>query len=201
MTTKTAIIILAAGSSSRMGRPKQLLPFKGVPLIQHIASAALASNLGSVLVVTGAAGEEVQTALKNHAVSPVYNKSWQEGMGSSIACGMKAVADYEPECEKVILCVCDQPFVDAHLFSRLFEKSKTTGKGIVACEYACTVGTPVLFRSSYFDRLSALTGDAGAKSIVKAHGTDLATIPFADGDWDLDTPADYATLLQINAEI
>jgi molybdenum cofactor cytidylyltransferase len=196
MTTETAIIILAAGASSRLGQPKQLLPFKAGTFIEQLASEAVASRLGAVVVVTGAAEKQVQDALKNIPVKISFHPNWREGMGSSIACGMKALMETSPACENVIICVCDQPDVDAAVLNGLAEKRRTSGKGIVASAYAGTVGTPVLFSAAYFGQLVALSGEAGAKTIVKSNGTDLATLPFEAGARDIDTPADYAQLLQ-----
>ncbi len=201
MNSQTVIIVLAAGGSSRLGKPKQLLPFKNRTLIGQLAAEAIASKVGAVVVVTGAAGEEVKEALKNTAVEICFNANWRDGMGSSISCGMHVVLKNVPACENVIIAVCDQPDVDAAVFTSLAELRKTSGKGIVASAYAGTVGTPVLFGPAYFPALAALSGDAGAKSIVKANGTDLATISFEPGSRDIDTPADYAGLLQTNLQL
>ncbi|MDB5208562.1 MAG: hypothetical protein JWR72_3637 [Flavisolibacter sp.] len=192
---ETGIIILAAGSSSRLGRPKQLLSFQNKSLIEHSIDEAVAAKLTPVIVVTGAYGESVSTYLKNKEVVIVYNDAWKKGMGSGIKAGLKQAMLLNEKLQSIIISVCDQPFVSASLFRKLTEKKKETAKGIVACSYADTIGTPVLFAHSYFDKLLQLEESEGAKSLVKMYNDDLATVAFAKGNIDIDTEEDYKNLL------
>lgn len=194
MNGDTAIVILAAGGSSRLGRPKQLLLYRQKTLVERIVDEALLTAL-PVVVVTGAAAEEVAAALQNKKVVLLYNTDWQSGMASGIAAGVATVLSFNKQLQKIILAVCDQPFVTAALFLELVTVQRQTGKGIVACRYAGTAGTPVLFTQSYFEELKNLSGKEGAKKLLKIHTNDVATVPFPQGSIDVDTEEDYQNLL------
>lgn len=197
---KTAAIILAAGGSSRLGRPKQLLGYRDTTLIGHLADEAVGAGLVPVVVVSGAV--DLADALAGRPVEIVENLRWAEGMGSSIVAGVSAVMGAEvsgddfmgPEVDSVIIAACDQPQVTRELFRQLIAAWGDSGKGIVACRYSGTMGIPVLFDHRYFQALLGLAGDEGAKKILLSHGDDLALVPFAEGAVDIDTEGDYARL-------
>lgn len=192
---KTGIIILAAGPSSRLGKPKQLLMHRGKTLIEHICSEALETGLHPVLVVTGAAADQVSKVLENKPVEIVFNEQWSTGMASGISAGLSELLKPDYGIESVIIAVCDQPFVSADLFKQLMKTKAEQNKGIVGCAYAGIIGTPVLFGKAYFGKLLALKGDEGAKKIVKTNSADLAGIPFEEGNIDIDTQEDYEQLI------
>jgi len=192
---ETAIVILAGGSSSRLGVPKQLLPFGDSLLIQAIAKVAISSKPAVVVVVTGANSQAISAALNDIRVDLVYNKNWQEGMASSIVAAVAKLAELKCETENVILAVCDQPFVSKDLFVKMVEKHNITGKGIVASSYAGTVGTPALFHRKYFADLQNLKGTEGAKGLLKKLKHDLSFVDFPAGCVDIDTPEDYKNAL------
>lgn len=194
----TGIIILAAGSSSRLGRPKQLLSYRDKPLIKRVTGEAHYAGLQPVIVITGANREQVSVSLQNEEVLLVYNERWAEGMGTGISAGAGQLIALNTNAEWVIIAVCDQPFVSASLFKAMMEKKRETGKGIIACAYAGTIGTPVLFDRCHFDALQQLSGDEGAKSLLKKYNEDIATVPFAQGSTDIDTEEDYKNLLLYN---
>jgi molybdenum cofactor cytidylyltransferase len=194
----TAIIILAAGSSSRFGDTKQLLHFNGKTLLQHVIAEATATGAEPIVVVTGANADRVSKEIKSEKVEIVFNKDWEQGMASGIVIGLKKAIALNNELEKVIIAVCDQPFVSSSLFQQLVEKQNESVKHIVASTYADTIGTPALFTKKYFDALMGLTGDQGAKILLKKYSDDLATVDFPDGHIDIDTQADYENLLNGN---
>lgn len=191
----TGIIILAAGNSSRLGTPKQLLPYKGKTLLQHIVDEALAAQLHPVVAVTGANHEAISQSI-SQPVHLAFNANWQEGMASGIAVGMQTLLSVNNTIEAVILAVCDQPFVSSGLFFQLNFVQKQTGKGIVASQYANTTGTPVVFTSTYFTQLLHLSGEGGAKKLLAMYEADVATIPFPNGNIDIDTEDDYNKLVK-----
>jgi molybdenum cofactor cytidylyltransferase len=194
-TESCAIIILAAGASTRLGRPKQLLPFKNQSLIRHLVAEAKKCT-ALVLVVTGSCHQEIENELQGEQVLIVENKTWADGMGSSIKEGMRYLKSLQLNAAAVILAVCDQPFVTAALFTAMMDLHKRSAKKIVACSYAGSVGTPVLFEQQYFDVLQQLHGTAGAKKIVLQHQAEVALVPFPQGAIDIDTEEDYIALLQ-----
>ncbi|HMH24875.1 MAG TPA: nucleotidyltransferase family protein [Puia sp.] len=202
------IIILAAGSSSRLGQPKQMLTYRNKSLIRHVTDEAIASGTGPVLVVLGANAtevaaeleelavelEEVVAELKDGAVLIRINTGWQEGMASSIRHGLTEMLKAYPGVDTVVLAVCDQPFVSAALFGQLLALQKETGKGIIASAYEGTLGTPALFGKKYFTGLQELQGHEGAKKLLKLHAGDVSSIPFDGGEIDIDTPEDSSLL-------
>lgn len=186
------VIILAAGGSSRMGSPKQLLPYRGVSLVRHAANAALESIADRVVVVIGGYADEVRNELDGLALSIVENRSWQAGMSSSMRAGLQELlAD---QIESVIIMLCDQPFATADVLNELVNTQRVTGKPIVASTYGTTRGAPALFTRELFSELMSLTADEGARRIISAHPDDVATISFAQGAVDIDTPLDHQHL-------
>jgi molybdenum cofactor cytidylyltransferase len=187
---ETGIIILAAGNSARLGRPKQLLEFRGKSLITHLVAEAITAGIQPVVVVSGAV--HLSVPLAGQPVSIVENPRWREGMGSSIAAGVRFLSDQAVDA--FFVAVCDQPYVSANLFTEMIAAKKRFAKGIVACSYAGTTGTPVLFDRQYFGMLEELTGQEGAKKILRAYQADVAAVPFPHGEIDIDTEDDYEKL-------
>jgi len=142
--------------------------------------------------------DDLLKGIKSEKIEIVFNKDWEQGMASGIVIGLREAITLKNELEKVIITVCDQPFVSSSLFEQLFEKQNKSGKHIVASAYADTIGTPALFTKKYFDALMGLTGDQGAKILLKKYSDDLATVDFPDGYIDIDTQADYENLLNGN---
>ncbi|TDE16405.1 nucleotidyltransferase family protein [Dyadobacter psychrotolerans] len=189
------IIILAAGNSSRLGEPKQLLHFKDKSLICHVAEEAIAAIGSPVIIVTGSNYELIGSEVKFLPIQLEYNHHWQEGMASSISTGISALLKTNPSIRGIVITVSDQPFVTSALFRDLIETAKQTSKGIVASAYENTLGTPVLFQSQYFEHLLNLKGSEGAKKLLKRFKEDVAEVSFQLGRIDIDTKGDYQNLL------
>jgi molybdenum cofactor cytidylyltransferase len=190
---KTAIIVLAAGNSSRLGEPKQLLFYQNKTLLQHILNEAKNANLDPVICVTGYKADRIAETITDTGITIVYNKQWPEGMGTGISTGIKQLLN--TAVESVILAVSDQPHVTAELFRTMVANMDESKKGIVACSYAGTLGTPVLFKKEYFNQLILLNGQEGAKNIVKANLSDVRELEFENGRVDIDTKQDYENLI------
>ena len=190
------VVILAAGKSNRLGSPKQLLKYKGKSLLQHAADAAIGTGLNPVFVITGARTEMMEKELVNYPVHLVYNESWEEGMASSIRCGVETAKRIRPEVDGILFMVCDQPFADTVVLNELIARQKETGMPIAACVYDDIIGTPAIYHKSIFSELMSLKGDIGAKKIISAHKDYLATISFNSGITDIDTATDYENLLK-----
>ena len=191
----TAIIILAAGESSRLGNIKQLLPFKGKTLLQHVIDEAAKAGAEPIVVITGANATKVSASIDDSRVNVLINENWQVGMASGIVAGVNKVVSLNDGIKKIIVAVCDQPFVTSALFERLDQMQNESGKSIVASTYADTIGTPALFATKYFDQLLSLKGDEGAKKILKNNSRDIATVNFPKGEIDIDSQKDYENLL------
>jgi molybdenum cofactor cytidylyltransferase len=182
-----ATILLAAGNSSRLGQPKQLLPFGRSTLLRHSAETALAAALGPVIVVLGAVEERCRRTLFGLPVIIRANLAWQEGMGSSIATGMQAVR--ESEHRAAIIMLCDQPAITSSVLRALAEHQRATGKSIVATQYDGTLGPPVLFSADHFPQLRLLNGREGAKSLFQ-NQPDLGSVTCPEAALDIDTEKD-----------
>ena len=189
-----AAIILAAGKSGRMGRPKQLLRYNGKTLLQHVVDEVKTSDIGSVIIVLGHATERMIGETDMAGVYIVKNGNWESGMASSIITGIKVLISEHPDTDAAILLVSDQPHLDSALINQIIAKQSESGKPIVACEYEGGPGVPALFHKYFFSQLLALKGDAGAKKLIHQNLNLVATVPFALGHVDVDTPEAYRNL-------
>ena len=192
-----AAVVLAAGGSIRFGKPKQLAIFQGEPLVRRIVTAAKDAGCAQVVVVVGASAAQITAVLAGLSVSIIEHPNWSNGLGSSIAIGVKHAASIIPDLDAAILLACDQPFVNAVMLRQLIQMHLENKKPIVASAYAETLGVPALFDRSCFGDLLQLTGDSGAKEIILARRNDVAPFDFPAGTVDIDTAADYEKLNQI----
>ena len=190
------IIVLAAGSSSRMGSSKQLLEIDGEPLLCKCVNQALAANPSQVVVVLGANEKPHRDLLEKLPVKIVSNFYWKTGMGSSIKTGLNYLIQSDGELEGVILMVCDQPALTTEHLQKLIHKFHEKKKAIVASYYARSSGVPVLFGRAFFSNLLLLSDDHGAKKIVLQFPDQVATVAFPKGSIDLDTQEDYQSFLK-----
>ena len=189
---KCGLILLAAGGSTRMGEPKQLMDYLGKPLVRHAVDTALASACSPVIVVLGANARSISEAIRDLPVETVENSRWSEGMGTSIQSGVRAAA--ERELDGVILALADQPLVTPEIYDRLMAHHEMTSKPIVTSEYAGTVGVPVLFAKEYFPHLLALQPEQGCKGVILRHATSAVRIGCPEAEVDIDTRVDYQRL-------
>jgi molybdenum cofactor cytidylyltransferase len=191
---KIGAVILAAGESSRLGQPKQLIQFRGKSLLHRIVDAAKKARCSPTVAVIGSDREEVARELKAEGAIIVENENWRLGIGTSIRVGMRRLIDKAPTLEAVVLLVCDQPFVDARAIARLIRLREKTKRAIVASRYANTLGVPALFDRSCFQELLALDNATGAKTVILSNRERVAEFPFPEGKIDIDTASDYKKL-------
>lgn len=190
----TGLIILAAGNSSRMGEPKQLLPFEGKTFLQCTIDAALGSKANSKVVVLGADKDEIKKSFRADSIPVIHNPEWEKGMASTMQKGLQYLTKFK-KLDQVILVLCDQPFVHSGILDSLIDLQKSTGKGIVACKYADTLGVPVLFTQQYFEEMMGLKSSEGAKKVIYNHLDDVAELDFPKGAVDIDTYEEYEELM------
>lgn len=187
-----AAVVLAAGASSRMGRPKQLLAFRGQSLLRRAARVALEAGRNPVAVVLGAEAARVRPELAGLAVTVAVNPDWEDGPGTSVRLGLAAVEAADPDA--VLFLLCDQPLVDAEHLCRLLAEFRVSGRPMVASAYAGVVGVPALFARECFAALRSLPPAAGARQLLSRNPDAVTAVPFPAGAVDLDTPADYEQL-------
>ncbi|MGV0106717.1 4-diphosphocytidyl-2C-methyl-D-erythritol synthase [Nostoc sp. DSM 114160] len=196
-----AIMILAAGASTRMGTPKQLLLYQGRSLLQYIIDMAIASVCQPVVVVLGANAEQIHPQIKQLPVKVVKNSDWVCGMSTSIKSGIELLNNLPQKIEAVVITLCDQPFVSTQIINQLVDTYYSTKKPIVACKYGDTLGVPALFSQTFFSELATLKETSGAKKVINHNLNEVFSIPFPLGDIDIDTPKDYEQLLSITKGI
>ena len=191
-----SIIILAAGASTRLGTPKQLLKFEDKTLLTRIAETALSTDYPTI-VVLGAYAGKIMSTIKALPVKILINKSWKVGVSSSISTGLETLRS---DVSAVILLLCDQPFITSDTILRLVKRRKKTGKSIVASEYKDTIGTPALFTHEIFKELMELENDRGAKPLIKKYrDTRLATISAPEAAFDIDKKEDLNFIYRVIA--
>lgn len=188
-------LILAAGESSRLGRPKQLIQFRGKSLIRRIVDAADEAGCSPIAVVIGSDGKKMAPELERTSAATVENENWRKGIGTSIRAGMQSFVERGRDLDAVIVLVCDQPLVEKELIKQLIARYGETGKTIIASSYSGTLGVPALFDRSHFEELLTLPDDSGAKSIILSRREYVVEFPFPQGNLDIDTLADYERLI------
>lgn len=184
-------IILAAGASRRLGRPKQLVEFRGETLLARTIGMAHGAGAEPVLVILGAYADTISQSAALDQVVTVLNPDWQEGMASSIRAGIRILASCVPDSPGATILNCDQPRLSTEHLRKLFEKFEANStRAIVASGYNGIRGVPAVFPRTMFPRLLALHGDRGARAILADPECEIAEVPFAGGEADIDLPAD-----------
>ena len=187
-------VILAAGPSTRMGSPKQLLVLNGKPLLVRTVEAALASEAWPIVVVLGANAERIRPVLARLPVLVTENAAWAEGMAASIRAGVTTLQQFSRQIDAAVIALCDQPAFSADTVTQLVATQHATGKSIVATRYAGRHGAPALFLREHFPALAGLTGEEGARALLNDQPDRIAAIDQPAFAFDLDTPADVAAL-------
>ena len=184
-------VVLAAGASSRFGSAKQLVRIGDRPLLSLIAGRAAEVVGHALIVVLGAAAAELSPLLRHSPGSIVINRSWREGLASSIRAG---IARVPASSAGVMLVLADQVCVTAEDLRRLAGVWRRQPECLVAARYAATVGVPAIFPQHLFGELSELKGDTGARALIRRHADRLVTVPMPSAAFDLDTPDDLLEL-------
>ncbi len=192
-------IILAAGNSSRLGRPKQLLEFQGVPLVRRTAIAAQSAGLHPVVIVTGSIHDEIASAIHNLHIETIRNRGWPTGIGSSIRVGLAHLLEHSPALHAVAILVCDQPWVTPEFLGKLSSAFLRSAKLACASSYSGTIGIPAIFGRDLFPELLTLPDAQGAKHLLQTGRAVVELVPFPHGEIDIDTPADWERLVRGDA--
>ena len=194
-------VILAAGGSTRLGQPKQLLRHQSESLIRRAALAALAAGCLPTVIVTGKEHEQIANELTGLHVRVRHHPHWERGIGSSIRAGVEEALALQPALNALLIMVCDQPFVSADLLVALISARAKAGTKAAACTYADTIGVPALFDRVLFSALAGLSDQQGAKALLSAMDWEIARVEFPAGAIDIDTPADSRAHLDGSAAL
>lgn len=191
MHSQIPIIILAAGSSSRLGQPKQLLQCQGQTLLNRtISLSSKVSNNISIVLSTNY--PLIASSITNTNCKIIFNELWEQGMATSIQKGLQN----NLEADKIIITLCDQPFLSEGILNNLIDKSNQTELPIIASNYGDEIGVPILFKKLIFNDLMSLKGEKGARSILPKYTGSIAEIPFPKGEIDIDTIEDWQLFLK-----
>jgi molybdenum cofactor cytidylyltransferase len=182
---------LAAGGSSRLGTPKQLLLWRGEPLVRHVVRLAVASGLQQILLITGCESDRVEKAVDGFPVRIVRNPNWQLGQGSSIKVAVKALASDISAC---LFFMCDQPLIKIELIKKIISVYIETQPGIIVPHYLGKRGNPVLFDQNLFSELGQVPDQSGGRSLFSAHPVTAVESPDDSVLIDVDTMEDYQKL-------
>jgi molybdenum cofactor cytidylyltransferase len=182
-------LILAAGAGTRFGGSKQLAELDGRPLLEHSVRAMTTSPVGRVVVVLGAAAEQVRATVDMHGAEPRICSRWEEGQSASLACGLAALTD----CEAVVVTLGDQPRLSPDAIRRVIAARGGTAQAVRAT-YGGDPGHPVLLEHALFERMRDVTGDHGARNLLLS--AQVKEVPCDDlgGGEDVDTPAELNAL-------
>ena len=186
-TSNIGAVVLAAGNSSRMGFPKQLLELDGKTLLVKTCESILSAGIKKIVVVTGAYQNEISNCILNYPVEEFHNPNWETGMASSINVGVTSISNQFSELDAIIICLCDQPFLNAQHISNLIDPYQKSEKKIVTSYYNGLESVPALFTKSYFKNLLDLSGQEGARKIIRKNKSSVYKVPFPRGIYDVDT--------------
>jgi len=193
---KTAILIMAAGAATRMKTPKQLLPWGKTTLVENAITEAQNSLADSVFLVLGANAALIKKQLIKNEIINLENPNWNLGLGNSIAFGVREVLKKEEDLTSILIMLADQPLINSDYLNKLIKASGHYEKGIIASLYGEKTGVPAFFSKDYFPALSQLTGEHGAKYILKNNTKDIYSLECENLISDIDTPEDYQRLYQ-----
>lgn len=194
MKDQTAILVLAAGSSKRLGTPKQLLPYKEGTLLQDTISKLSVLQDQNIYVVLGAHYDRIKTTIEHLPVTIIKNSAWENGLGSSIAMGISSVYQVKG-IQKVLITLADLPLFESSNYQALLDLHREHSLGITITKYSDNKGVPVIFNSNYFKSLMGLSGDEGAKSILLQNKSDVEHYDANIAYFDIDTMDNYLELI------
>ena len=191
---RVAAVVLAAGDSTRLGVPKQLIEFRGTSLVRAAAIAAGDAGASVVIVVLGASAPSVAQALEGLPhIATVSNDRWRDGLASSLATGIREVLRLDARCDGVLITMADQPLVNSESLRRVLNAFDSQTR-LVAAEYSGTIGVPAVIGREHLDALLLLEGDAGAGRWLRGLGDAVRRIPLPEAALDIDTAEDLALL-------
>jgi molybdenum cofactor cytidylyltransferase len=194
LNEKIGAIILAAGGSRRLGKPKQLVRYAGKTLVRRIIEATESVPCSPVVLVLGSQAAEISREADGTLCLIASNPDWQTGMGTSIRAGLRAALAAQPALDALLLVVCDQYVVTTEILQMLVKARMKNNHAIMASEYSGTIGVPAIFDRAYFDELLTLPDDSGAKSIILKNRAYVGSVPFPEGALDIDSLEDVEKL-------
>jgi molybdenum cofactor cytidylyltransferase len=189
-TGSIAGVVLAAGTSSRMGRNKLLLELDGTPLVRHVVERASRAGFDPLIVVLGHEAERVRRPLEGIAYQPVINPDYERGVNSSLRAGIRAAADTPAEAAVVVLA--DMPFVTTEMMTSMIDRYRRGDAPLIVSDYDGVNAPPILYDRSLFGELAVSEGQGCGKHVVKRHRHEAESVSWpVEALADLDVPEDY----------
>ncbi len=193
-----AVLILAAGASSRMGTTKQLLSWNGANLLDTTIENASVVSPEHIVVVLGANADKIKAnSINIKSVQSIFHKNWNFGLGSSISYGVDFIQRSLQNTKAILILLSDQPLIDSKYLGQMIQAYESSGKGIIATEYEKGAGVPAIFDKCYFSNLTQLDKDIGAKQIIRKFKNDTLSLDPSGKTMDIDTLEDYQKLTKI----
>jgi len=193
---KIAAVILAAGEASRFGKPKQMLSLRGESLVSRSCRVAIEAGCSTVTVVLGAYSEEILKGEEFSSIRVLKNEHWERGMGESLALGVRAIGD--DDWDGLVVMLADQVAVSVDSLKCVMEVFKEDREKIVISKNQEVSGPPTIFPYRFTEELMKLSGDVGAKHLIKNHAQDVIAVNHEESYWDIDTPDDWRRFLDRN---
>ena len=189
---------MAAGESRRMKGIKQLLPWKDSSLLGHTIKTLHEVQTKNTYVVLGAYKNDIETVINFGAqgVSVIENKDWKNGLGNSIACGIRHILDDESGYDGALICLADQPLLDSEYYKMMIHKFNKENVSIVASKYNKNIGVPAIFNREIASELITLKGDHGAKEILSKYNDLITVVNPEERITDIDTYEVYSELYE-----
>jgi molybdenum cofactor cytidylyltransferase len=192
--TEIPVLLLAAGSSTRMGQPKQLLPWGNSTLIEHQIKILIKTG-NPVNVILGFKSDFILPIIENYTVNIFINADWESGIGSSISFGITQIMQKYPMADGALICLLDQPLVTTSYYKRMSDNWQPGSQQIMVSKSGSGwTGVPVLFDKYYFQDLSKLKNDQGARKIIQQHEKHVIIVEGGELIEDMDTPSTYQQL-------
>lgn len=188
-----SLLLLAAGSSSRLGQSKQLIRLEGKSLLLRTTTISL-EVCSQVAVVLGHAFEQHKSEIEHLPALIVQNHAWKNGMGRSLKTGFNSIIEKWPRTDQILILVCDQPFLTTNHLNRLIEMARISSKKIVYSSYKKNWGVPALFKKELFENLKQIEDGEGAKKLIQHLSGEVESVEFEGGEIDIDTPEDLKSL-------
>lgn len=188
-------LLLAAGGSSRLGRPKQLIKFRGKTLLRHAAATLVHSGCEPVIVILGSELEQSRAEVGDLPLKICVNAEWQTGMSSSLTAGLRSIIELEPELIAIVVTVCDQPYISTKDIDILISGYRQTRTLAIAAQYNGRTGVPALFPRELFGELLSLKGDKGARQVLRDL-EDVTAVKMSHAAFDIDTPDDLLEIVE-----
>lgn len=195
MTSSLGILILAAGKSSRLGHPKQLISWQDSPLILHVARIAHSLNAGPVMITAHELFEVINNLVQLPDTRVIRSENAPQGQGASLKDGLHELLNQYPSLSGVMVLLCDQPLISVNHLNKLMDLFRLNPDKCITASFNDAIGPPIIFPARLFNQLAGIPDNNGARSLLlNLDELDIVTVPLPEAAMDIDTPDDLLNL-------